>query len=334
MARGPWDIPSIITQCLSPAKLIVRILSLIFSFLRPYNPVRQNVTLVCISDTHNLIPKQVPFGDVLIHAGDLTQGGTPSEIQAQVDWLDSLPHQYKIVIAGNHDSLLEVRSRGTLDLTDQNVDINWRSIIYLQGDPAKLHFPSRGTHGDGCTLKVYGSPIIPHVGGPEHAFQVPRTKDLWTGRVPQDTDVLISHTPPRYHLDLPGVSPLGCEYLLREVRRVKPAVHIFGHVHAARSDIFGRLCGGQEIVRWDLAERHLEGVLSTASPDGLLSLILSLANPVTWYHLCGFWFYSLRALVLERLFWTEPPPATRMVNAALMRCDEGWLGNEPQVIHI
>lgn len=62
----------------------------------PANPVRT----VCISDTHNLQP-ELPDGDVLLHAGDLTDRGTFDELQTQFDWLDKQPHRFRVVIAGN-----------------------------------------------------------------------------------------------------------------------------------------------------------------------------------------------------------------------------------------
>jgi 3',5'-cyclic AMP phosphodiesterase CpdA len=37
--------------------------------------------IVCISDTHNSTPR-LPEGDVLIHAGDLTNQGSYSEVQS------------------------------------------------------------------------------------------------------------------------------------------------------------------------------------------------------------------------------------------------------------
>jgi len=63
------------------------------------------VRLVCISDTHSLhrrIP-DVPDGDVLIHAGDCLGAGTLDNVEDLNDWLGTLPHRHKIVIAGNHD---------------------------------------------------------------------------------------------------------------------------------------------------------------------------------------------------------------------------------------
>src|ERR1700712_2486504 len=61
-----------------------------------------SIRIVCISATHTHT-YTIPDGDVLIHAGDLTNAGNIAELQAQIDWLASLPHRYKIAIAGNHD---------------------------------------------------------------------------------------------------------------------------------------------------------------------------------------------------------------------------------------
>uniref|UniRef100_A0A803W6U9 Metallophosphoesterase domain containing 1 n=1 Tax=Ficedula albicollis TaxID=59894 RepID=A0A803W6U9_FICAL len=46
---------------------------------------------VCISDTHSRTdPIQMPYGDVLIHAGDFTELGLPSEVKKFNEWLGNL----------------------------------------------------------------------------------------------------------------------------------------------------------------------------------------------------------------------------------------------------
>lgn len=43
---------------------------------------------VCVSDTHSRTdPIQMPYGDVLIHAGDFTELGLPSEVKKFNEWL-------------------------------------------------------------------------------------------------------------------------------------------------------------------------------------------------------------------------------------------------------
>jgi 3',5'-cyclic AMP phosphodiesterase CpdA len=44
---------------------------------------------------------KLPKGDVLIHAGDLTNQGSLSELQKTVNWLEKTDFEAKIVIAGN-----------------------------------------------------------------------------------------------------------------------------------------------------------------------------------------------------------------------------------------
>lgn len=55
--------------------------------------------IICISDTHNNTPK-LPAGDVLIHAGDLTNQGSYNELERTVAWLESADFEAKIVVAG------------------------------------------------------------------------------------------------------------------------------------------------------------------------------------------------------------------------------------------
>ena len=46
---------------------------------------------------------KVPEGDVLLHGGDFTQIGLRDEVEHFNQFLASLPHKHKIVIAGNHE---------------------------------------------------------------------------------------------------------------------------------------------------------------------------------------------------------------------------------------
>jgi 3',5'-cyclic AMP phosphodiesterase CpdA len=76
---------------------------------RPQQAINQSataITVVCMSDNHNN-KMNVPHGDLLIHAGDLTQSGTVTEIQDALNWIKSLSHPHKVVIAGNHDLALD-----------------------------------------------------------------------------------------------------------------------------------------------------------------------------------------------------------------------------------
>jgi predicted phosphodiesterase len=63
--------------------------------------------ITVISDTHNKqhqITSQLPGGDLLIFAGDMTSMGREYEVQEWMDWFYRLDHyETKVCIAGNHD---------------------------------------------------------------------------------------------------------------------------------------------------------------------------------------------------------------------------------------
>ena len=64
---------------------------------------------VCISDTHGRHRKimHMPPGDVLLHAGDITNCGELRQLQDFSQWLsEQTQYTHKVVIAGNHDITL------------------------------------------------------------------------------------------------------------------------------------------------------------------------------------------------------------------------------------
>ena len=65
----------------------------------PDTNIKDPIRVVCISDTHDKQP-QLPEGDLLLHAGDLTGNGSYEALQAQIEWLNTQPHTHKVVIAG------------------------------------------------------------------------------------------------------------------------------------------------------------------------------------------------------------------------------------------
>jgi 3',5'-cyclic AMP phosphodiesterase CpdA len=62
---------------------------------------------VALSDTHGKHHFELPPGDVLLHAGDVSSRGSKTEVQGFLDWFSSLDYPYKIFIAGNHDFFFE-----------------------------------------------------------------------------------------------------------------------------------------------------------------------------------------------------------------------------------
>ncbi|KAG9118608.1 hypothetical protein FRC07_006802, partial [Ceratobasidium sp. 392] len=159
------------------------------------NPIR----VVCISDTHGAEPP-VPDGDILIHAGDLTPIGTANELRAAAEWISSLPHPIKLVIAGNHDRGLDMEYCEDSQCSAENPEIDWQAlgITYLEHSATTITIRGR-------ELRVFGSPLTPAFG--RGAFQYPpardspeRAREVWDD-IPLDTDILITHGPPMNHLD-------------------------------------------------------------------------------------------------------------------------------------
>lgn len=61
----------------------------------PPHPGSGWTRFVCISDTHSR-QYRVPSGDVLLHGGDLSSWGHPSELATTIEWLKSLDHPVKM----------------------------------------------------------------------------------------------------------------------------------------------------------------------------------------------------------------------------------------------
>lgn len=69
-----------------------------------HTPTLRKTRFVCISDTHNASPGgafKLPKGDVLIHAGDLTNQGSEQELKKTIKWIEESDFEAKIVIAGS-----------------------------------------------------------------------------------------------------------------------------------------------------------------------------------------------------------------------------------------
>ena len=85
-------------------------------------------------------------------------------------------------------------------------------------------------------IKLYGAPGIPARSYFYKAnyMQYSSPKEKWN-YIPIDTDILITHTPPRYLLDYGqhkfGFRREGDIELLYQVCKIRPKIHCFGHNH-------------------------------------------------------------------------------------------------------
>jgi len=99
------------------------------------------IRLVCMSDTHThlLPPSEIPPGDILIHAGDLTHSGSAEELGKSLDWLRTLPHPHKVFIG-------ETTTRGWHTTTYAR-----RSTSLVVALPTWTTKPSTSLYADGLS---------------------------------------------------------------------------------------------------------------------------------------------------------------------------------------
>ena len=166
-----------------------------------------DLRLLHISDTHGVHRRlrDLPEADILVHSGDFTMSGSEAETLDFLEWLCDLPYRHKVLVAGNHDACLY---RATLDGLDDNVNYLCDSGGEIEG------------------AKFWGVPMFMEdcVSGHQEQLYV---------AIPDDTDVLVTHTPPYGIPDRDGSILYGSRELLEKVRAIRPVLHLFGHIHRA-----------------------------------------------------------------------------------------------------
>lgn len=185
--------------------------------------------ITCISDLHGAKP-ELPGGDLLIVAGDLTACDTVSQWVRFFEWFKKQDYCKKVYIGGNHDNFLAqcISSEEYAELFDCYPDGDLEFADYLKDS---------GTEFQG--LKIWGSPWTQSFSGMNPhcmAFTEDRESLLEQhfAKIPDDTDILITHSPPFKILDEVETefnANFGSISLLTHTRRVNPKLHVFGHIH-------------------------------------------------------------------------------------------------------
>eukprot|EP01084_Bolivina_argentea_P319534 554226_1 len=219
-----------------------------------------SIKIVHISDTHlahnEFTARNVPKGDILIHSGDFISESPstfdknnkeiPKEIIDFNRWLGTLKHKHKIVIAGNHELSLD-------GLGKNNIQKILSNCIYLEDSFVELY-----------GIKIFGSPWTKHIYGTVYAFGDDENNlhKKWNV-IPNDTDILVTHQPPYGILDRAWQRTFDndkyCD-ICNEVHkiydhwgsislrtaietRIKPYVHLFGHVHDENGIVYDKKSG-------------------------------------------------------------------------------------------
>jgi len=179
-----------------------------------------NMKIVVMSDTHgehrrmvykNMLPKEA---DLLIHCGDFTNMGAPTEWTDFNKWLRGLPYKHKVVVCGNHDEFGWAGRDPSYQITN---------AIYLDGESVEIE-----------GIKIFGLSATDIFW---HNEQIDAL--LFEDNPMPDCDILVTHVGPygvldqiprRFGKDVFSES-IGSPSVKEQVLRVKPKVHCFGHCH-------------------------------------------------------------------------------------------------------
>ena len=175
-----------------------------------------------------------------------------------------------------------------------------KTITYLSHESTTVRL--KDPDGPGTTFTVFGSPYSPGNGrwafdyepailnSAENPTEAPTlaASKLWA-KIPENLDILVTHTPPDIHFSTVASAsyPSGCRTLLRALARVRPRLHVCGHVHLERGVehiTWGKsLCGSGLSDRLDFfAERWDDPSPDTTSAK--LSLVDLTSSSKNYHH--------------------------------------------------
>lgn len=179
-----------------------------------------------LSDTHGLHKHiEVPGCDLVIFSGDGSNSRNVDENQREwasfTEWFGNLPIKHKVLTFGNHETWAEKN----LGLARDNCATY--GIICLVNESCVIE-----------GLKIWGSPYTPRFF--DWAFNCDRDKigKIWA-QIPNDTDIVVTHGPPRGILDLTydgkwNLEQAGCGALARRIEEIKPRLCLAGHLHKSK----------------------------------------------------------------------------------------------------
>ena len=193
--------------------------------------MKNKLRVLHLSDTHGFhdllnIPQDI---DVLAFTGDESNHRDPYRNEAEfydfAQWFINLPIKHKLFIVGNHSTYIFHNEKTVRELFLKN-NITWlhKSSVIIDG------------------VNFYGDGISPRFGDWVYTTDRAKTNKHWD-LIPQDTQVLLTHTPPKGILDITEnrfheIELVGDSALWKRVQKLPLLkAHIFGHIHNNKSII-------------------------------------------------------------------------------------------------
>ena len=174
--------------------------------------------ITCISDLHSKIPI-LKKGDMLIIAGDIGIMNE-SNLLFFIDWLCHLNYKYIVWTAGNHDRYMEeLYKKGVKLKMPKNIHYLLNSSVEIEG------------------IKIWGSPFTTYYNGWSFMEFLPELKKRWA-KIPDDTDIIVTHGQPFGINDVVGCISQGCPALRDRIKIIRPKIYIGGHLHENGAKIY------------------------------------------------------------------------------------------------
>ena len=169
--------------------------------------------IASFSDSHwqYMNIKSFPKADMLLFAGDWSGRGEESEAYDFCKWFSELPYKIKIAVPGNHERFVNYFPKDIKKLfADSNIQLLIDESVSIEN------------------INIYGTPYCPLFGDGNWAFLESENK-LYNRflKIPNNTNILLTHCPPHNILD----NGYGSVALKEVLKKKHINYHIFGHIH-------------------------------------------------------------------------------------------------------
>ncbi len=192
--------------------------------------------ITCLSDLHGFYPN-LEGGDLLIMAGDYTASDKIVQWGHFFSWLKKQNYRKKILIAGNHDNFM---MNGWLKSHREAEELKEVQEMLTEEEAEGIedfeYLCDSGIEFEG--LKIWGSPwttTFPGMNPHCKAFTRQKDKSLeskWK-LIPDDVDILVTHSPPWSIRDLTvdGRQVGSPSLMAHHITRLRPKLWVYGHIH-------------------------------------------------------------------------------------------------------